>query len=361
MSSQFSAQATAGAQQPQTSRSEGTRVACRQERLEPIRERGGLDITGAVHQGFVQIPNLTTSVSEAVDGVDLVMLVVPANALSHYASELAGVLSPEVPMFLNPGQTGGGLHFVHEVRRAGYDDELLTCETSIITQVCRLQGPTHVHMPGFIRADWAAFPGKHAEQLFHLIHPMYPQLRRAGDVMETGFANLNALVHPAGMVMNAGWIEHTGGDFLFYREGFTPAIGRATAAIDAERMKIAESMGFVTRPMLEISRDMGFINDEDLEKGDVSEAWRGSAMPAGIRSPGTLQDRYILEGVSYGLVPLAEFGALTGVQTPTMNAITHLASVGTGIPLRENGLTLARMGLARLDSNSLPRFIHEGH
>jgi opine dehydrogenase len=93
--------------------------ARREERLQPLREHGGIDVTG-IHEGFVPLTHLTTNVAEAVEGADLIMLVVPVLAHRYYAEQLAPLLSPERIVFLNPGHTGGGLHFVHELRRAGY-------------------------------------------------------------------------------------------------------------------------------------------------------------------------------------------------------------------------------------------------
>ena len=51
--------------------------------------------------------------------------------------------------------------------------------------------------------------------------------------------------------MNAGWIEHTGGDFLFYREGITESVGRVTAAVNSERMAIARALGLPAITFLE--------------------------------------------------------------------------------------------------------------
>ena len=104
--------------------------ARREQRLEPIRKKGGLEISGTVHQGFVELRHLTTRVAEAIEGADLLMPVVPAVGLAYYAQELAPLLSRERIIFLNPGQTGGGLHFVHELRKAGYQDDVQLCETA---------------------------------------------------------------------------------------------------------------------------------------------------------------------------------------------------------------------------------------
>ena len=92
--------------------------ARREESLEPIREQGGILAKG-VQTGLVPVPLLTTNVSEAVDGGDLVMLVVPSVAHEFYAEALAPLMRPDLPVFVNPGHTGGGLHFVKCLREAG--------------------------------------------------------------------------------------------------------------------------------------------------------------------------------------------------------------------------------------------------
>ncbi len=46
------------------------------------------------------------------DGADLVMLVVPSVAHEYYARALAPLIDGSVPIFINPGHTGGGLHFL---------------------------------------------------------------------------------------------------------------------------------------------------------------------------------------------------------------------------------------------------------
>ena len=80
-------------------------------------------------------------------------------------------------------------------------------------------------------------------------------------------------------------------------------------------------------------------------------------MPSGIKSPSTMMDRYILEDVSYGLVPISEFARLVDVPTPTIDAVVHLASLATGISLREVGLTLERMGLSGVSQPDLLKFL----
>jgi opine dehydrogenase len=330
------------------------------ERLAPIRERGGIAVRG-VHEGIVPVETLTTDVPEAVDGADLIMLVVPSVAHEAYARALAPLLTPERPIFLNPGHTGGGLHFAHELRRAGYAQPVQSCETVTLTYICRMEGPGTVNIYSYTkRLAFAAFPGRNADRLFALLKPVYPEIVQASSVLETALTNINAIFHPPGMVMNAGWIEHARGDFLFYREGITESVGRVTAAVDAERLAIARALGLPAVTFLEAFHRAGLTTKEAFDSGSIARACRESEPNKSIKSPPSLDHRYVHEDVGYGLVPIAAFGELAGVPTPTIDALITLAGTSLGIDFRETGLTLDKMGLRGKSPADLRRFLEEG-
>src|SRR5271157_4990603 len=83
-------------------------------RFAPLRVQGGIEARG-IAQGLLPIDLLTSDVGDAVRGADLIMLVVPGVAHSYYARALAPLIDGSVPIFINPGHTGGGLHFLHEL------------------------------------------------------------------------------------------------------------------------------------------------------------------------------------------------------------------------------------------------------
>src|SRR6266481_3023740 len=181
------------------------------------------------------------------------MMVVPSVAHDYYARALAPLLDGSQPIFINPGHTGGGLHFLHELRTVGYRGPVRSCETVTLTYITRMEGPGLVNIYSYTkRLRFAALPGKETAALFALIKPLYPEIQAAGSVLETGLSNLNAIFHPEGMIMNAGWIQHTNGNFLFYREGFTDAVGRVTAAADGERMAVAKALGVPATPFIDL-------------------------------------------------------------------------------------------------------------
>src|SRR5438067_12131014 len=153
------------------------------ERLAPLRAQGGIEARGIV-QGLVPIDLLTSDVAEAVRGADLIMLVVPGVAHAHYARALAPLIDGSQPIFINPGHTGGGLHFVHELRRSGYRGPLRTCETVTLTYITRMEGAGTVNIYSYTtRLRFAALPGRETSALFDLVQPLYPHIVQAGSVI----------------------------------------------------------------------------------------------------------------------------------------------------------------------------------
>jgi opine dehydrogenase len=329
--------------------------------LDPIRERGGIAMRG-IHNGLVPFANVTTDIGEAVSGADLIMLVVPSTAHECYARLLASVLRPEQILFLNPGHTGGGLHLVNELRLAGYREPIQSCETVTLTYICRMTEPALVNVYSYTKQlAFAAFPGRNTARLFELMKPVFAEVVQASSVLETALANINAIFHPPGMLMNAGWIEHTGGNFLFYREGVTESVGRVTKAVDIERMQVAKALNIPTTTFLEIFLRAGLTTAAAAQSGSIARACRESEPNQNIKSPPTLNHRYVHEDVGFGLVPFSELGRLAGVETPTIDSLIVLAGMSLGVDFRKTGLSLERMGLAGKTSTELNRFLELGH
>jgi opine dehydrogenase len=330
------------------------------DRLKPFREQGGIEARG-VQQGLVPVGLMTTDVREAVDGADLVMLVVPSVAHEPYAQALAPLLRPGQPIFINPGHTGGGLHFLHALRKAGYRGDVRLCETVTLTYITRMEGPGTVGIYSYTKnLGFAALPARHGEELFALMKPVYPNIRLVSSVLETALANLNAVFHPPGMVMNAGWIEHTNGGFLFYREGVTPAVGKVTQAVDDERMAVAKALGVPHERFIDTFFRAGLTSAEAHAAGDISRACYESEPNKTIKSPPSLRHRYVMEDIGFGLVPFAALGRLADVPTPTIDALIQIGGAALGIDFASSGLTLEKLGLKDMSAAEVTRFVREG-
>jgi opine dehydrogenase len=330
------------------------------ERLEPMIDRGGLEMVG-VRSAFVPLATITDDLAAAIDGADLVMLAVPVSAHPNYAAALAPLLAPGQVVFLNPGHMGGGLFMTNEIHRLNGRTDVRTCEVTTLTYVCRLQGPSTVNVLQVVsNLAFAAFPGRHRDELYEAIKPLYPDIVPATSVLETGFLDINAVEHPPQIVCNAGWVERTGGDYLFYYEGTTPAVGRVIDAVDRERIAIAFAANVPTVPFVETFFRTGYTTESAMRAGSAHHALQESEPNRWIKGPPSLDHRYLHEDVGFALVPWSEMAAALGVPTPTIDSLVVLGSTLNGIDYRRSGLTLERLGLAGRDLRHLDPYLEHG-
>jgi opine dehydrogenase len=333
----------------------------RMENLIPFREAGGINLEGAAGNGLAEVAVFTDDLETAVSGADLVMLVVPAPAIPAYAQALTSTLKDGQPVFLNPGGTGGGLALAWHLRRAGFAGRPRICESSTLTYACRRQDATTVHISNVAPAvPFAAFPGEPVEDLHTLVAELYPSLQRHYSVLETGLVNINVIEHPPQILLNSGWIEHTGGDFYLYREGTTESVGRVIDAVDRERMAIADAMGIVVPTFAEAFRDAGYTTAEAAATGSAHACLQASEANWWFRAPSSLDHRYLHEDVGFGLVPWSGWAALAKVPVPTIDALITLASAVAGRDYAKEGLTMERMGLAGMTLDELGQALQTG-
>jgi opine dehydrogenase len=315
-------------------------------RLTAIRAAGRITVTGEI-EGYAAPALLTGSLEEAVDGAGVVAVTVPTASLPTYAATLARATTDEQLIWLNPGHSGGGLYLAAEMARAGRRGERTICQLTTASHISRLTGPATVRVFLRSRASVAALPASHLEDCHQRLDALLPgQFGRADSVLEADLANLNAILHPPGMVCNAGWIEATAGQFGFYAEGSGRAVAQVMDAIDHERLALARALGARAVPFAELFHQLGFTTGEQLHAGGAYHAIQHSELIRPIQSPPQLDHRYLHEDVGWGLVPWMHLAAAAGSPAPTITALTHLAGIVNGIDYPREGLTLERMGLA---------------
>ena len=329
--------------------------------LLPIIKQGGITLSEAGEEKFAAPYFHSPHIVPVIDGVDLIIVAAPAVAHEYLAQSMATHLRDGQRILLNPGHTGGSLHFANILRLAGSKASVSVCETVTLTYICRLIKPAHVEIyRRTTNLRCAAFPARDNDDVIGDIQSIYPNVKVAQNVLETGLSNINAIMHPAGMLGNAGWIEKTAGNFLYYREGVTPAIAAWIEEVDKERLQIVNSLGVKPVPFIDIFYQAGLTSAEAQASGSVYHAIHESEPNLKIRSPACLDHRYLHEDVGYGLVPMAEIGRLFRIKTPVIKSLITLASVANGLDYSSEGLTLEKLGLAHIAAEKLPAILQNG-
>ena len=196
---------------------------------------------------------------------------------------------------------------------------------------CRKVGGYKVFITGSKDSiEFGVFPSKRTDIALDQIQPLFElKIWRVQDIFEAALANLNMVLHPGNLVYNAGWVEATKGDFLFYRVALTEAIENMIQAIDKERREISKAFGYKDENCVQVW--CRWYTDHKAKTLREFIANRGP-LNAAIKAPNKLQNRYITEDFNYVLVPIMKYLAkVAGVQTPVSHATITAAEVLSGI------------------------------
>jgi opine dehydrogenase len=331
------------------------------EALWPVMDQGGVRYTGVFGDGLAPVARASGDLAEVMDGVDLILVCTTASAHEDLAALMVPHLSPGQCVVLNPGGMLGSVAFSRALRRAGYTGALTIGETGTLTYICRKPDPGSIRITSAAAAvPFAAFPSRATAELVSAISAVLPGLDPQPHVLAAGFANINAILHPPAMVFGAAWIEHTAGDFYFYYDAATPAVGRLLAALDRERMAIAAAWGLCVPSFLELFGRIGSTTAAGAASGDHRRALLESAPNRYIKAPPSLDHRYLHEDVPFGVVPLADLGHRTGVPTPFLDAVVTLSNLLGQRNYWAEGRTLDALGFTGLVPREIVRLLTEG-
>ena len=331
------------------------------EELEPIVKKGGIILKGCLGEDFVNGIKVYTQLAQAVRNVDLVMVIVPAIFHAQYARLVISLLEEGQILFLNPGHTGGALGVKQVLKDQGLKVKIALVETNTLTYVARKTGNDEVTI--FRLGNhliFSALPACETPAASQKIKELYPGLNSADSVLETSLANFNAVLHPPAMILNAACIERTKGDFYFYSQGTTPAVGAVMEALDKERIALLKAMNLNPVSYLDFSYKTGTTTKDAYESCSYYRVVKESPAIAKIKAPDNLEHRFLEEDICCGLVPMAALGDLYEVDTPLMDVLITLASIINGKNYREKGLNLKKLGLADMSPSQVYQYVKRG-
>jgi opine dehydrogenase len=327
------------------------------DRIQEIALRGEIELeyeSGICRLGRLAV--VTTDIAEALDGADVIMVVLPASGHREVAHLCAPYLRDGQIVILNPGRTGGALEFRQILDREGCASNVIVAETGTFIFASRSTGLSQACI--FRRKNavpLAALPAINTGHVLEAVDEAYPQFIPVPNVLHTSLDNMGAIFHPALTLLNMGWIERAKGDFQFYIDGVSRSTGRVLKVLDRERVTIAAALGVRARPAVRWLKDAYSAQGETLY-----EAIQGNPGYQGIKAPRNMRHRYIFEDVPFSLVPMASMGQQFGVKAWAIDSMVRLACVTHGTNYYERGRTVEDMGLKGLRVSEVMRYVQEG-
>ncbi|KAI0433299.1 putative NAD/NADP octopine/nopaline dehydrogenase [Xylaria sp. FL1042] len=310
-----------------------------------IRSIGYLDAIGGVEGRFY--PAVSTSMSAALRFSTIIIIAVPSFAQNDILAELEKhdtsnhiIIAASGNFFTLVACKRIRARYLLETSASPFASRVLDGKQS--EQGLSSNSKYGVHVLGFKSVmPIASLPTDMGNDLRSDINGMFPTpLKWCGNVIEAAFYNFNGVLHPITAVMNAGWVEHTKGDFYFYPQGMTPSVTKVMEQIDNERMIIASRYGKATPCLKQMNAYYG------LNCSSLTEFAEKSTLHSKMRvCPTSMQHRYLLEDLPYVLVPWYELGVKAGLESPFMRSLILWASTINGTDYLRVGRNLKALGL----------------
>lgn len=320
-----------------------------------IAEQGYIELEGVIEaKGYLN--RVTDNIRHAIEGVDIIMVTVPANAHKSIAALLAPHVSEEQYVVLNPGRTGGALEFSSIIRNCSPGKNICIIEAQTLLFACRVveEGKAAI-LSKKNEVKVAALPAVRTKEFISLIKDVIPEFIETNSVLDTSLNNFGAILHPIPTILNCGRIEGTKGDFLYYIEGITPTVAKVIEKVDHERMRVAYALG---AEVVSLRKWLGYTYDAYGET--LCEALANVKGYWGIKGPSSMDTRYLFEDVPESLVPIADMGQYLGIETPTIDSIIQLASVIHGKDYYLLGRKVIDMGLYGMSLDEIRSYVLEG-
>jgi opine dehydrogenase len=321
----------------------------REEAVAPVRHRGGIEVRGK-EAGFVSVDVATTEVGRAVAGADVVVIATQGPDQRAAATSMAPHLRDGQVVLVKPGCTFGAIDVRAALDLAGTDRSVAVAETDSFAYGCAIPEPGVAEITSVKRRfGVAVLPNDRSGEVLGIVRSLFEQAEPATSVLHTGLANMNAILHVAPMVLNAGWIESEY-PFDFYGEGITRSVADAVRAMDDERVAVARALQIAVPTIEEWAAATYGVRAGDTH--DVLQTLHHDVYGP-LPAPTSLRQRYLTEDVPCGAVPVADLGAQIGVPTPVTASSVTIADALLGASWRTEGRTMERLGLSEMTAEEI--------
>jgi opine dehydrogenase len=317
---------------------------------------GGVELEGEV-SGFGKLRLVTSDLGEALADAGVVMVCVPAFGHRDVARECAPHLRHGQIVVLNPGRTFGAVEFLHELTTQDCSADVVVAEAATFIFASRSSGPAQSRIMRIKHAvPVAAIPCSRTGDVVAALSPWYGQFTAAECTLDTSFANVGAVVHPAITLLNTARIENSQGRFDFYIDGVSSGVGRVLEAVDRERLAVAQLLGVTVRSMKD-----WLVSAYRASGRDLYEAIQANEGYRGISAPPSMENRYMLEDVPMSMVPMASAGRGFGLKPRAIESVIDLAGLVHETNFWSRGRTLVGLALEGLSPAEIRRVASEGY
>jgi len=316
--------------------------------LAEIRRRGGFMVEGdAKHlvsqrTGLAALHAICDTIAEALRDAEVVLIECRVQELERRFTAMIPDLPRGAVVHVQSHGYWPAARLTPLLRKAGRGDVLVT-EAAAPTHAARVNGSI-VTPKGLRRGiEMTTVPASRNADAVGRLQQIFPHVKAASSVLQTGLENLNLIVHPAMILPNVGLMERAGLDGRrvgFYQECVVPCTGVLGEAMDVERARVCAAYGIKHTPMpAAIQQYYG------MSGNTFYEAMQNDFYKSLPDFPSDIWREWEMDDVPYAIVPLVFLAEQARIDVPLHRACAEVLGVLLKIDPWKSGPTLADMDL----------------
>ncbi|HTP98976.1 MAG TPA: NAD/NADP octopine/nopaline dehydrogenase family protein [Casimicrobiaceae bacterium] len=304
---------------------------------------GARDVAGGrvTASGLVEGTYAVSIVSapESICGAEVVLVALPATAYAAALPRVAPHLRTGQTVFVSGALSLSPLWLAELAAGHGRTPTVAASGTTVATARTR-PGGVAVNAVR-TRIGIAALPTAASDAALATMRALFggDRFDSVASVLAVTLANINPVAHAAIALCNLTRMEY--GEAWPQYHYLTPAVARLVAAMDAERQAIASAFGLTVAP-IEAHFQRSFDVAQDTLAQIAAELHRRRGGPPG---PASLDTRFVLEDVPFGLVCNEALARVAGVSVPSTAATITVHCDLYGQDFRGENSLIAELGL----------------
>jgi opine dehydrogenase len=309
--------------------------------------------TNAIEGAFT--PRIACSCADAIANADAVMVALPGYGHKSVLDAAGAHLREGQPVIISSHASFGALYLSRLLAARGVHAPIIAWGTTLTTG--RQPSLTEVNVATVRqKVDLATVPDGAIDAGHALCTALFGDrfVKRDG-LLAIALSNLNPQNHLGIALLNLTRMER--GEEWSQGENITPTVGRLIEALDEERLAIAKVFGLSVRTVREhfsLSFHVPMASVSEMNQ-EMHRQGRGGAGPA------TVNSRYVLEDVPFGLLPTILLGRLAGSPATLHESGVALFSAAYGRDFTQDNDLLPELGLERLSVAELQRLMRSGY
>ncbi|KAB0269228.1 NAD/NADP octopine/nopaline dehydrogenase family protein [Microvirga brassicacearum] len=311
-----------------------------------------LTATGAVSGTYH--PRVASSAAELVQGSDVILIALPAYGHRAVMDAVAPHVTDGQVVIISSHASFCALYLSKKFAERGVKAPIVAWGTTVTTG--RQKSLTEVHISTVRgKIDMATVPLAASEQGLAMCQALFgDRFVQKDDLLAIALSNLNPQNHMGIALCNLTRMER--GEAWGQHQNVTDAVGRLFEALDAERLRIAETFDLSVRTVRE-----HYHFSYGVPMGPVGEmALKLHERGGGPMGPTTLDTRYVTEDAPFGLLPTVLLGKLTDAPARLHEAGLDIFSALYGRDFRQENDLLPELGLEALSKSDMQRLAREG-